>query len=291
MLLAVAFSLSLGAVPHTELPATFMGGRVFVMPRVATANRRLALWLDSGGDGFLRDSLVNELGLQTTAAHTAYLPKLDERAFPAPAGDHGALPILDDRQVANDPIYTGIDGQLGWTWLDDRIWTIDYVERHLYQDYSAPPYPDADRVALSFDSKHRYPRMDVMIDGRHYEASLDTAASVALSETALQRLGDALPGVRATSFIPQRTLDAWHAAHPEWTYIANAGVSKGVSLIRVPDVRAARVVFRGVWFSTRPNDDVFQGERADLKLGPSAFGNCAVTLDYVHESAGFACST
>lgn len=291
MLLAVAFSLSLGAVPHTELPATFIGGRVFVMPRVANASRRLVLWLDSDGGGFLRDSLVNELGLETTAVHTAYLPKLNERAFPPPAGNHGALPILDDAQVAGDPIYAGIDGQLGWTWLDDRIWTIDYVGHQLYQDYSTPPYPDADRVPLSFDARHRYPKMDVMIDGRHYDASLDTAASVALSETAIQGLGDVMPGVRATSFVPKRTLDAWHTAHPEWSYMANAGVTKGIWVIRVPEVRAARVVFRGVWFSTRPNDDVFQGDGADLKLGPSAFGNCAVTIDYVHESAGFECST
>jgi hypothetical protein len=291
VLLAVAFALSIGAVPHTELPARFVGGRVFAMPRVANSDRRLALWVDSDGSGFLRSGIVSKLGLQTTAAGMAYLPKLDERAFPPVTGNHGALPILDDAQVASDPIFAGIDGQLGWSWLDDRIWTIDYTGHHLYQDYSAPPFPDAARVPLVFDSKHRYPQVDLLIDGKSYRAALDTAASIALSQRTMQELGDALPPVRATSFVPHRTLDAWHAAHPEWTYIADAGIAKGVSMIRVPEVRAARVVFRSVWFSTRPDDDVFEGEGVDLKLGPSAFGNCAVTIDYVNESAGFECST
>ena len=72
-------------------------------------------------------------------------------------------------------------------------------------------------------------------------------------------------------------------------YVANAGVERGVSLIRVPEVRADRVVFHNVWFSTRPNDDVFHGDAVDAKLGPTAFGDCAVMLDYVHDLAGFQC--
>jgi hypothetical protein len=290
MLLAVAFAFGLGAVPHRELPATFVAGRVFAMPRV-NSQRRLALWIDSDGSGFVRSSVVAELHLQKTSADTAYLPVLAEPGFPPVTGEHGALPILDDVQVSNDPIFSGIDGQLGWTWLQDRIWTIDYRGKHLYQDYSAPPYPGADRVPLEFGSMGRYPQMQVTIDGAVYRAALDTAATVALSQAAAQRLNDGLPQVRATSFVRKQTLERWHAAHPDWEYIANAGAAGGVALIRVPQVRAAQVTFNGVWFSTRPGDDVFQGDDAGLKIGPSAFSNCAVTLDYVHESAGFECST
>jgi hypothetical protein len=272
------------------LPATFVGGRLFVMPRLADSNRRLALWVDSDGSGFLRSGVVSKLALQTTASHTAYLPNIDERAFPPVTGNHGALPILDDAQVAGDPIFDGIDGQLGWSWLNDRIWTIDYAGHHLYQDYSAPPYRAADRVPLAFDRDRRFPEMDVVIDGKTYRTALDTAASVALSQAAMRTLDDGLPQVRAASFVPQRTLAAWHATHPEWPYLADAGATKGVSMIRVPEVRAARVAFRNVWFSTRPNDDVFEGDAVDLKVGPTAFGDCAVTIDYVHASAGFACA-
>jgi hypothetical protein len=290
MLFAAAFALSIGSVPHRELPATFQAGRAFVMPRI-NERRRLALWLDSDGSGFLRSSVVSELHLQTTAAHMAYFPAVMEPGFPAVIGEHGALPVLDDTQAASDPILSGIDGQLGWSWLADRIWTIDYAGKRLYQDYASPPYPDADRVPLQFDAQHRYPQAELTIEGAAYRAALDTAATVALSQDAVEKIRDDLPPVRATSFVTKRTLDQWHAAHPDWSYIPNAGIGGGIALIRVPEIRVSKVTFRNVWFSTRPNDDVFEGDTVDLKLGPSAFANCAVTLDYVHESAGFECST
>jgi len=297
MLLALAFSLSAAMVPHTELPSAFDGDRAFVMPRVADSRRRLVLWVDTDGNGFLRSNAVGELHLQTVTildkgqtTPAAYLPSLDERGFPPVTGNHGALPILGGANVANDPIFAGIDGQLGWSWLSDRIWTIDYVGHHIYLDHTAPPYRAADRVALSFDRDHRYPALDVAIDGKTYHAALDTAASIALSSRVSSSLNDGLPPVRAASFIPRRTLDAWHASHPEWTYVADAGTAKGVSLIRVPEVRANRVTFHDVWFSTRPDDDVFRGDTVDLKLGPSAFARCAFTIDYVHDASAFECA-
>jgi hypothetical protein len=296
MLFALAFTFSAALAPHTELPSTFSSDRVFVMPRVANSTRRLALWVDSDGSGFLRKHLVDELQVQTVTmwaggqpTPAAYLPPLGEREFPAVTGNHGALPLLNEEDVANDPIFNGIDGQLGWSWLGDRIWTIDYVGRHFYWDHTAPPYSSGARVGLTFDRAHRYPQLDMTIDGTAYKAALDTAATVALSEKTVTSLNDGLGAVRATSFIRRRTLDAWHAAHPDWTYIAQAGLSKGVSLIRVPQVHAGRVTFRDVWFSTRPNDDVFEGETVDAKLGPTAFSKCAVTIDYVHDAAAFEC--
>jgi hypothetical protein len=297
MLLALAFSFAAALVPHTELPSTFSGDRAFVMPRVAGSARRLALWVDTDGSGFLRSGLVNELHLQTVTMLTrgqsmpaAYLPPLDERAFPPVSGNHGALPVLNDAQVADDPIFKGIDGQLGWSWLNDRIWTIDYAGHHIYQDHTAPPVSGAARVPLTFDPMHHYPQLDITIDGKAYRAALDTAASVTLSQRTVSSLNDGLPLVRAASFIPRRTLDAWHAAHPDWAYIGDAGITRGVALIRVPQVRAGRVTFREVWFSTRPGDDVFQGQTVDAKLGPTAFGHCALTIDYVHDFAAFECS-
>lgn len=291
MLHALAFGFAAATVPRVELPSAFSGDRAFVMPRVANSTRRLTLWVDSDGSGFLRSGVVNALHLQSGAMKTAYLPQLDQPEFPPVTGNRGALPVLDDSDVANDPIFAGIDGQLGWTWLHDRIWTIDYTGHHIFWDHAAPEFSGASRVPLVFDRAHRYPQINITIDGKTYRAALDTAATVALSERSAASLNDGMPQVRAASFIPKRTLDMWHAAHPEWNYIADAGFSRGVSLIRVPEVAAARVVFRNVWFSTRPDDDVFQGDTVDAKLGPTAFGKCAVTIDYVHDAAGFECAT
>jgi hypothetical protein len=288
LLLALAFGFAAATVPHVQLPSAFSGDRAFVMPRVANSDRRLTLWVDTDGSGFLRSGLVQSLQLQKNGM-TAYLPRLDEPTFPPVTGNHGALPILDDAGVANDPIFNGLDGQLGWSWLNDRIWTIDYAGHHIYWDRTAPSFRDANLVPLSFDAGHRYPMLDIAIDGKTYRAALDTAATVALSQRTVAALNDGLPQVRATSFIPKRTIESWHAAHPQWQYIADAGYSHGVAMIRVPEVRANRVTFRDVWFSTRPDDDVFQGETVDAKLGPTAFGKCAVTIDYVHDDAAFEC--
>lgn len=289
MFLVLALSIAAASVPHAELPSAFSGGRAFVVPRAARSSRRLTFWVDTDGSGFLRSSVVTSLKLQKGGMNTAYLPRFEDAGFPPAAGSGGALPILDDAQVANDPIFSGVDGQLGWSWLSGRIWTIDYVGHRVYLDRTMPQFRDVDLVSLQFDKAHRYPRLDIAIDGKTYLAALDTAATVALSQRTVAELNDGIPQVRATSFIPRRTLDAWHAAHSDWTYIADAGYGKGVSMIRVPEVRAGRVLFRNVWFSTRPDDDVFQGDSVDAKLGPTAFGSCAVTIDYVHDQAVFEC--
>ena len=100
MFLAVALSLSIGAIPHRELPSTFVAGRLFVMPRVANSNRRLGLSVDTHGSGFIRSTVVSQLHLQTADQHVAYLPAFSETAFPAVTANYGALPILDDTQIA-----------------------------------------------------------------------------------------------------------------------------------------------------------------------------------------------
>jgi hypothetical protein len=292
LILAALFSFGSG-VPHTVVPSTFTGGRVFAMPLVENSLRRMTLWVDTDGTGFIRSGVAQQLHLQAAVVSgepAAYLPRFDTADFPAPAANHGALPILNDAEIAADPLFAGVDGQLGATWLDDRIWTFDYVNQQLWLDHSMPSYHSSEIVPLQFDRMHRYPRIPVNIGGAQYTAALDTGASVALNTSARTALNDGLPAVRAASFVPLGTLKQWRAAHPDWQFIANAGISRGVSLIRVPEVRADRVVFHDVWFSTRPNDDVFKGDSVDLKIGATAFGSCAVTIDYVHDLSAFRCS-
>lgn len=290
MLLEVVLALSVNAVPHRELPSTFLHNRVFVRPRVAASNQRLALWVDTDGSGFIRSTVVDKLRLRMGAQHTAYLPPLAENAFPPVMGNGGALPILNDADVSSDPIYSGVDGQLGWTWLAGRIWTIDYIGWHFYQDYDAPPVPNNDRVPLLFDRNNRYPQIIVKVGGIAYRAVIDTAASIAI-EGGLPS-GEPQPvNVGATSFIPHATMEAWHKTHPDWLYGSGYRPASGVLMIRVPEITIGSVRFHDVWFSTRPDDDVFNGDSVDAKLGPNAFADCAVTLDYVDRFAGFECAS
>ena len=86
--------------------------------------------------------------------------------------------------------------------------------------------------------------------------------------------------MRATSFATRALVTQWHEQHPSWRYIKNAGQQAGIDAIRVPEVSAGAVQFHDVWFTTRPDDDVFEGEREQLKLGPTAFGCCVLTVDY-----------
>lgn len=288
MFLAVALSLSIGAIPHRELPSTFVAGRLFVMPRVANSNRRLGLSVDTHGSGFIRSTVVSQLHLQTADQHVAYLPAFSETAFPAVTANYGALPILDDAQIARDPVFSGVDGQLGWPWLVNRIWTIDYIGRHFYQDYSAPPVPDSERVPLLFDSDHRYPQLMIEIGSNAYRTALDTAASLAVRDALASGTYTAVH-VEAMSFVPFATMMAWHTAHPDWLYGPINGLPSDVVMIRVPEATAGGVIFHDVSFWARPRDGMFKGESVDLILGPNAFENCALTLDYVHDFAGFEC--
>ena len=82
--------------------------------------------------------------------------------------------------------------------------------------------------------------------------------------------------VRATSFIPHERLDRWHAEHPMWPI---AEIAAGVREIRVPRVAIGRAVLQDVSFSTRPEDDVFEGDVVDGKLGANAFSSSVVTID------------
>jgi hypothetical protein len=119
------------------------------------------------------------------------------------------------------------------------------------------------------------------VDGEMRTMSFDTAATVALNEGARTRLADALPAVRATSFIRRAVLDALRVAHPDWPALDDVSVQPGIAANRVPSVRVGTVELGQVWFTTRPDDDVFDGEPTLVgKLGANAFVNRVVTVDY-----------
>ena len=122
--------------------------------------------------------------------------------------------------------------------------------------------------------------MRVQLAGTTLEASFDTAASVALRNDAVARLGDTLPAVRATSFVKRSLFDRWQTANPDWPVLRNVGIVAAIDAIRVPSVALGPWALGPQWFTTRPGDDVFEGETIALKLGASAFSRCSVELDY-----------
>ncbi len=298
------FLASLGAaiavpvVPSASvvIPAALYGGRFFAVPRVARDGAVMRLWLDTDGGGFVFSESVTRWGLPVIAdpggkARTwtrlpAFVP---EASVPVPKGRDGRLFVFArDEGERNDPILRGFDGQLGASWFQDRVWTFDYrAGRVLLRDSIA--VDDGRRVAVRFatgpDGRRidggQYPRISVVVGGVQHAMSFDTAATVALKDDGKSRRLNLARLVRATSFIRRGVLDAWRRSHPDWLVADDVFVQRDGIAIRVPSVRLGTVELGPVEFTTRPGDDVFDGESSlDGKLGGNAFAGRVVTVDY-----------
>jgi len=257
--------------PDVDLPGVFVGGRPFLRLTTADGTRVLA-WLDTDGSGFVTEALVRRLNLAVTGRRAA-VPIWREQC-PPPGGD-GLLPILPATE--KDPILAGIDVQLGGTWFAHRVWTIDYRNQKIvwHSTGGAAASDAVNPVPMKFmDERKLYPLIPVIVEGEVITMVLDTAASV------LRGPGD----VVATSFITQARFASWHAAHPEW---AVKGIADGVDSIDVPGVRVGNVQLGGVTFTTRPKDDVFEGETVSGKLGSNAWVARELIIDYTRSVAAF----
>jgi hypothetical protein len=106
--------------------------------------------------------------------------------------------------------------------------------------------------------------------------SVDTAASVAYKPA---NTGEAF--VSATSFIRRAAFERWRASHPRWRVERNVAVTAGIDQITVPRLHVGTAEFADVAFTTRPGDDVFEGEpHLDGKQGSNAFHRSLVLIDY-----------
>jgi len=279
------------------IPTVYEGGRFFATPRVAADGATMKLWLDTDGSGFLFSDSVTRWKLPLVPdpngkpTRWARLPEFaPDASIPSPAGRDGRLIVFTrDAAARNDPILNGFDGQLGASWFQGGRWTFDYPARRVLL---RGPLTATDgtrvRVAFPHDASGgridggEYPNVLVAIDGVQHAMSLDIAATVALNAIARRRFADEQPAVRATSFVKRAVVAAWRAKHPDWTFFENISVTPGIAAIRVPAVHIEAINLGPVWFTTRPDDDVFDGPDAALdgKLGANAYANRVVTLDY-----------
>ncbi len=265
---------------NQSLPAAVVNGRFFYRPSVGA--HRLRIWLDTDGSGFVTQACVDTLGLSVAANHTTLPDPVVQ-----PAALSGRLPIFDPDPA--DSIFAGIDAQFGATWFQGRTVSLDYPRGRLrLLAPSDAPSGTQGRAMLHFQTGpdgnridgRQYPSVDVTIDGNErVTMSFDIAATVALAPATENTLSDGWGAVRATSFVTHAAMRSWHAAHPSWRFIAGAG-GDGIDLLRVPNLTIGTYRARGVWFSTRPGDDVFERESVIGKIGPTAFFRSRVTLNY-----------
>ncbi len=278
------------------IPTAFDGGRFFAIPRVASDGAVMRLWLDTDGGGFVFAEAVERWKLPVLPGpggrkgHWTRLPAFDPSvSVPPPRGRDGLLPIFTrDEADRRDAILAGFDGQLGASWFQERVWMFDYVRRRVLLR-SALAGTDGVKIPVRFRTDAagarrdgaQSPRLDIAIGGGALAASLDIAATVALTETARTLVESGPRAVRATSFVRRKTFAAWQRAHPQWHVLRDVSPNAGIDAIRVPAVQLGPIDLGTAWFTTRPGDDVFEGDDdIDAKLGAPAFYGRTVSLDY-----------
>ena len=292
----VAAPPAVAAESDVVIPTAFEGGRFFATPRVAGDGGVMRLWLDTDGGGFVFAEAVERWNLPVLPGPAGRkgrwtrLPAFDPTvSVPAPLGRGGLLPIFTrDAADRRDPILAGFDGQLGASWFQERVWTFDYIARRVGLR-SKLDARDGRRIPVRFRTDAagarrdgaQSPRVDLAVGGAAIAASFDIAATVALTETARQLIDSRSPAVRATSFVRRKTLAAWKNVHAEWLLLHDVSTNPGIEAIRVPSVQLGPLDLGESWFTTRPDDDVFEGDDdIDAKLGAPAFYGRVVTLDY-----------
>ncbi|HEY0382482.1 MAG TPA: hypothetical protein VGC72_09805 [Candidatus Elarobacter sp.] len=266
-------------VPGDGVPAVLDGGRFFATPHT-TGGLRTKWWLDTDGGGFVFSEAARRLALPADGPRAVRAPRFADKSMP-PA-DGVRLPVLDSAQAKADPLLQGFDGQLGASWFIRRRWLFDYPAATLRcnaASRSTSWFPIELAGGL-------YPRIRIDVGGTVVDASLDSAASVAVQPDAAGRFRDSLPAIRATSFVKRSLFDRWQTEHPDWTVLRNVGVAGSIDAIRAANVAIGRWPLGPQWFTTRPNDDVFEGETISLKLGASAFDRSVLELDYPQRRVG-----
>jgi hypothetical protein len=273
--LALSAALPLiGTVPAASdeiaLPAELRGGRFFALPRVP-GGATFACWLDTDGSGFVFANAVRRLALPVRRDGTrslTRLPRFDPaRAVPPVVRNDGELPVFDPQDAdAADPILQGFDAQLGGSWFADRAWRLDFARGTIALRLTPLASSDAN-APLSLDRD--FPRTAAAVEGETLAMPVDIAASVATAQ-----------GVVATSFVRRDLFERWRSEHPQWRVDTGFGSLPGTDRIVVPELRVGGTIFTDVAFTTRPNDDVFEGSDLAAKLGANAYAGRVLTIDY-----------
>lgn len=277
-----------------KMPASFQQNLIFVFPVTANGDT-LKFYTDTGGGTFCYADFVNKLSPTSKEAESemTILPKFQtEKWIPPPFGNNARLFIMpENRHNFIDRDWTGM---LGAFWFQDRVWTIDYVNREFF--LHTQPQPEVrpnSSLPLNFqvDSTGQrtshFPRIDVEIDGQTLPLLLDTGAMIFLTKRAQNYLADSLPPLRATSFIAASIFEQWRSNHPDWEVIEQADSLVGSEpMIRVPYMKIAGYSVGPVWFTRRPDANFHEymsqwmDETVEGALGGSALQYFIVILSY-----------
>lgn len=291
-----------------KLPARFINDRVYVCP-VTVDGTRLTFYTDSGGGGILIDpALVQQLNLPVRVQNSEDAEEL-RVSFP-PFQNTASIPAgveVDELIVIKDLPYgawaeSGSWGQgfLGATWFANRIWKVDYQNGEMGYLSEGEQYDSTGYRAIEVGFQRdgygtptmSFPRVQASVDGEVFDFLFDTGATVHLSRTVQERLGDGVQ-FRGTSFIVQSVFDKWRASHPDWLVVEEADELGKHPMIEVPAVTIAGFTVGPVWFTRRRDEDFHQfmsqgmDKQIEGALGGSAFKYFSIIMDYPKSVAYF----
>jgi hypothetical protein len=323
--LALLLTLGMASAntPPVVIPTRFEADRVFALPRTRSGET-IRFFTDSGGGGnLLCRSAADRLHLKPTPIPpdpelegelgknlgTISLPAFAPGAgVPANANGDAKL-LVNDCAMGSAAMKASFgEGLLSSRWFDGRIWTWDYPGHTLtLQGSRWKPDPSAQRTPIGFrkasgnSPAFAMPRITITIDGQALDMLLDTGATGHPTPAGQDAQGgESVGGARATSFITTSVMNRWHAAHPDWTLIADGddlfAPRMTARIIRVPEISIAGITVGPVWFTERA-DRNFREMMSSMTdrpvegaIGGNALNHFAMTIDYPANAAYFRCT-
>ncbi|MCB9274693.1 MAG: hypothetical protein H6564_11685 [Lewinellaceae bacterium] len=252
-------------------------GGTFLMER-ALHHRALPMMVEESGNTFI------ELDAMLAAAQ-----------FPLTGKQHSLLVPYGEGELECDA-----DGMLGQAWFGRYCWTLDYPQQEAWC-YQPPLSPlEAHTVPLSFLENGQggritsFASLNIEVDGEAISLVLDTGARLLPTAAACEAMSDTAHTAMGISFIMESVFEEWHAAHPDWPVVEQAGQELGnARLIQVPQITVAGHTVGPVWFCSRPDSyyltyfSRFTGQPVMGALGGSALQYFRLTLDYPNGLAKF----
>jgi hypothetical protein len=292
------------------LPTRYDNDRFFAVPTTASGSVATLL-LDTGDNSRVWETFVArfKLGVDSSPGAkptrmTSLPPLRAGLSVPSPSLNRGQIRVTPPQDMFDTLMSRRTDGQLGYDWFTDRIWTLDYPGRRILLHATTPPRVDGEHeTPLGFvvdSAGHRIgvvPRIAIVVDGDSLNMLFDTGATIWMPDAARAAVGGNEGSERAVSLIWQSIFDRWRQRHPEWPVVADGDEVSHAPLIRVPSVRIAGFDTGPVWFRSLvgakmappPRNPKVPLVRAPFvgTVGGNVFQNFVIVLDYPAAVARF----
>ncbi len=290
--------------PSNRLPALFTHGLIFLEP-VSQDGDTLRFFTDTADGTMMYQDDAERLGLITTSAiiddqqqKAVFLPVFETaQSIPAPLLGDGLIPLLsDDRKPPHHrAILEQEDGILGSTWFAMRTWSVNYRDETmaLLLEENVPDVDSESIVPLSFRKErgeivHYFAGIETVIAGDTLSMVLKSGSHIILSEEVRLELDHPDP-LFPVGLISGSVFEKWKQAHPDWPVYEGADIHHESPVIEVPEVTIGPHTSETVRFAVRPEETFrerfsqFTAEPVVGALGPDAFRNSHIILDYVNK--------